>query len=889
MLLSRLVSWFRNLFRRARVERELDAELRACLDLLVAEKVGLGLAPEQALRAAALELGGIEHLKDQVRDVRTGAWLQGVGRDLRYAGRALRKRPGFTAIAALTLALGIGGTASIASLVYALFEARLPFPGADRLVHLYQTQPGLDEYTQLSYVDYRYYREHARSFASLAAHYTAPLHLVAGEQSAAIFGSVASPNYFETLGLRPLSGRFFDRDEELVPGRDPVVVLGYDFWQSRFAGSPDVLGRVIRLNGVPFTIIGIAPRGLVGVALGRAQVSLWIPASMFQVGYKYCDGLAPGCNVVNLIGRLAPGVTLSAAQSELTALARQLETANPEVNKGLGVVVLPARGSDPNRQAESARTLTLLGGAMSLVLLIVCANLAGLLLARNLARARETALRLSLGASRARIVRELLAESLLLALLGGSLGIGVAGLGNRLIQSFYQVDYGGRPAFFRLGLDPAVLGLTLAVTLATVLAFGLVPALRASRTGLLTTIKDAGQSPSAGRSRLRDALVVLQFALALVLVVDASLLIRSLRHIAQGEQFDAARVVTVRLRPTLAGYDSARARAFQLEVHRRLEATPGIVAASPARIPAIWVSITTGVWLPDAVPADPSRGTRVAFNRVGPRFFELLGVHPTLGREFDRRDVAGAPAVVIVNQAMAERWWPGRNPIGRPVVVGGVPSEVVGVVPNLQYRFAGQPAEPFVYQSYWQGRPGDPISTESVTHIRVAGSPQAMLPLIRRVIASVDPDLPVSEENALVDRLMYEYQPVRFAGTLLVWFGALALFLSAFGLFGVLAFRVAERTREIGVRMALGAGSGRVARLVLGRGVALALTGLGLGAAGTLASLRLFRSLVYGVPLGDPLGFAAASGVLLLVALAASYLPARRATRLDPLLALRHD
>ena len=886
---SRAASWFRNLFRRSRVERELDDELRSVRDLLVAEKIKAGMDPAGAARAAALELGALEQLKEEVRDVRAGAWLQGLGRDLRYAARALKKRPAFTAIASLTLALGIGCTASIASLVYALFQAGLPFPGADRLVHLYQVQPGQDEYTQVSYVDYRYYREHARSFVSLAAHYTAPLHFVNGNESAAIMGSVASPNYFETLGLQPARGRFFNQAEAELPGRDPVVVLGYQFWQAHFGGSPDVLGRVIRLNGAPFTIVGIAPPGLVGVAFGKNQVSLWIPAGMFRVGYKYCDGLAPGCNLVNLIGRLAPGVGVGQAQSELTTLARQLETANPQTNEGRGVLVLPARGGDPNRRSDNAQILTLLGGAVSLVLLIICANLAGLLLARNLARAREIALRLSLGASRARVVRELLAESLLLALVGGALGIGVAALCNRLILGFYQFSYSGFAMFFELGLDSTVLGVTLAVTLATVLAFGLVPALRASRTDLLTTMKDEGQSPGAGRSRLRDALVVTQFALSLVLVVDASLLIRSLRHITQGEQFDATRVATVRLRPTMVAYDSARARAFQVEVHRRLEATPGIIAASPARTPAIWVSITAKVWLPGDPPADPDRATRIAFNRVGPRFFEILGVHPTAGREFDARDGAGAPPVVIVNQAMAERLWPGGNAIGQRVVVDSVSSEVVGVVPDLQYRSAGESAVPFVYQSYWQGDPRDSWSTESVTHILVTGNPRAMLPEIRRVIASVDPDVPVSEDRALVDRLLLEYQPVRFAGTLLVWFGALAMFLSAFGLFGVLAFRVAERTREIGVRMALGAGPGQVARMVLRRGVVLAVTGVAMGVVGALASVRLLRSLLYGVPLGDPLAFAAASGLLLVIALAASYLPARRATRLDPLLALRHD
>ncbi len=884
-----MAHWLRNLFRRAQVERELDEELRSYLDLRTAEKIGQGMSPERARREAALELGGVEQVKEAVRDVWAGAWVRDLGLDLRYAARALGKRPGFTSIATGTLALGIGGIAAILSLVCAVFQAGLPFPDAGRLVHVYQTESGAAEYSSLSYVDYRYYREHTRSFSSLAAHYTAPLHFVSGNESAAILGSVASPNYFATLGLQPVRGRFFSGDEDRVPGHDPVVVLGYRFWQSRFGGSPDVIGREIRLNGATFTVVGVAPPELVGVEFGRVQVSLWIPASMFRVGYKYCDGLAPGCNMVRLIGRLAPGVRVAEAQTELTTLARRLESASPETNQGLGVAVMPARGTDPAGRRDSARILTLLGVAVGVVLLIVCANLAGLLLARNLARAREMALRLSLGASRSRIVRELLAESLLLALLGGTLGVGVAVLGNRLILTLYRFNYSGLPTFFRLGLDPAVLGLTLAVTLATVLAFGLVPALRASRTDLLTNLKDEGHSPGAGRWRLRDGLVVVQVALSLVLVVDATLLIRSLRHIYEGEGFDPTRVVMVRLRPTLVGYEPQRARAFQVEVLRRLEATPGVLSASPAMNPANWADNTIRVWLPASPPADPTQAPSLGTNRVGPRFFETLGVPVVAGRDFEGRDGAGAPAVVIVNQALAERYWPGHNPLGRQLVVDGTASEVIGVVPNLQYRSAGESALPFVYRSYWQGKPGDSWSSESRTHIRVTGDPRAMLQAIRRVISSVDPDMPVSEDQTLVERLGYEFQPVRIAGSLLVCFGAVAVFLSGFGLYGVLAFRVAQRTREIGLRMALGAKRGDVARLVLRRGLALALWGIAAGLAGALGSIRLLDSLLYGVPGADPLTFGFAMVVIVGVALAASWLPARRAARLDPLLALRHE
>jgi len=339
----------------------------------------------------------------------------------------------------------------------------------------------------------------------------------------------------------------------------------------------------------------------------------------------------------------------------------------------------------------------------------------------------------------------------------------------------------------------------------------------------------------------------------------------------------------VRLRPSLIGYEPERAHVFQVEALRRLEAEPGIVSASPAAYPAMWSDNTIEVWPPGSPPA------RAGTNVVGPRFFETLGVHPLAGREFDARDKAGAPAVVIVNHALAERLWPGASAIGQRLMVDSVASEVVGVVPNLQYRLAGRAAEPFVYRSYWQGKPADGWSSDSRTHILVKGDPRVMLPQIRRVIAGIDPDMPLSEDQALVDRLGYEFQPVRVAENLLVCFAALAVFLSAFGLYGVLAFRVAQRTREIGVRMALGADAGAVARLVLRRGALLALVGVSLGVVAALASVRLLGSLMYGISGGDPLAFASAALLMIGAALAASYLPARRATRLDPLLALRHD
>ena len=353
--MARIASWYRNLFRRAGVEQDLDDELRSYRDLLVAEYVRGGMAPDQARRHAALEMGKAEEVKEEVRDVRVGAWLVDFGRDLRYALRSLRRRPGFTAVATVTIALGVGATTAIVSLVFALFEATLPFPEPRRLAHVYGSLPGQTGSYEISYVDYIYFRDHARSFAALSAHYSAPLHLSYGNESAAIIGSVASPNYFETVGLHPLSGRFFAPGEGQVAGRDPVAVLSYRLWQTRFTADPAVLGRTIRLNGAPFTVVGIAPQELKGVTSGNVEIDLWIPSSMIRLGYRYCDGLAPGCNLFALLGRLEPGVTINEAQAELATLARQLETANPQTNQGRRVKVVAARGVAPERQQDSRR------------------------------------------------------------------------------------------------------------------------------------------------------------------------------------------------------------------------------------------------------------------------------------------------------------------------------------------------------------------------------------------------------------------------------------------------------------------------------------------------------------------------------------------------------
>jgi predicted permease len=566
-------------------------------------------------------------------------------------------------------------------------------------------------------------------------------------------------------------------------------------------------------------------------------------------------------------------------------LAKQIESAHPETNRGRGVIVTPARGADPRRRADTPNTLELLAGAVALVLLIVCANIAGLLLARNLSRAREFALRLSLGASRRRLVRELVTESLLLGLIGGGLGLAVAVMCNRVIAGFYA----GPLTWFELRLNPAVLGLALAITLGTVFTFGLVPALRASRTDLMVTLKNEGQTPSGGRSRLRDALLVLQVAVALVLAVDAILLTRSLRHVFAGERFDPNHVVVMRLRPALIGYGFARGRAFQAEVVRRLEATPGVISVSPALFAGNQANQSVSVWLPGRKPVDPDREAPVFSNVVGPQFFATLGVRPLSGREFETNDVAGQPPVVMVNEAAARRFWGSASPIGALLTVDSLTSIVVGVVPDFEYRAAGEPARPVVFRNYWQTDTTDVFLAESRTHVRVSGDPRAMLSRLREVVSAVDRDVPIADQQTLLEWLAGGFQPIRLVMTLLGYFAGLAVFLSAFGLYGVLAFRVAQRTKEIGIRVALGAGRGRVTTLILGRGVALVLTGCAIGIVGAVGSLPLLRNMLYGVESLDPLVFAVAPLLLVAVAAVASYFPASRAARVDPLLALRTD
>jgi putative ABC transport system permease protein len=571
-------------------------------------------------------------------------------------------------------------------------------------------------------------------------------------------------------------------------------------------------------------------------------------------------------------------------------LARQLELTYPDTNAGRSVIVKSARGVTPSRQTESRDTLVLLGATVGLLLAIACANVAGLTVGRGLHRRREVAVRLSLGAGRGRLIRQFLTESVLLGLFGGAAGLVVAFWTKDLLVAYYGVTYSGTELVLDLGLNPVVLAFTVGLSLATGIVFGLVPALQASGVDLITAIKVDSQSGGYGRSRVRDGLVVAQVSLSIVLLIGAGLMIRSVRNIHRGPGFNPELIALLRLRPSLMEYPVNKAWMFQSEVAKELSTLPGVQAVSSSSLPPLpgW-GPQKSLWLPGQEPVDKSHALAVFQNAVTPRYFKTLGLALVQGRDFTDKDDRHGPAVAIVNQTLASHFWPDAGAAGRMLSVDGVTHQVIGVVRDAQYRPTTDGPEPFLYLSYWQQDPKNSFTGDAWVHLRIAGDPAAMLPLLRRTIAQIDPAVPIAEDLPLARRVDYHFRHVRAVSTMLVTLGVLAIFLSAVALYTVLASAVRQRAREIAIRMTLGARRSTVSGLVVRHG--LMLTGLGalLGLAGALAASGLLRSLLFGVSEIDAVTVAGVTLVLTMVTVAACYLPARRASRIDPMVVLRYE
>ena len=812
--------------------------------------------------------------------------------DVKYAARLLARSPGFTAVAIVSLALGVGANTTIFSLLNAFLLQPLPGREPARLATVYTSDYSGPLYSASAYPDYLDFRSGSRAFEGLAAFGIKPLLFTQGSESQRILAQLVSGNFFEVLGLRAAYGRTILPAEETA-GQHPVVVLSDSFWRSRFAADPAVVGRTVALNGKPYTVVGIGPAGFSGLVRGIG-VDLFVPVVMDQS--LTGDSLdSRGNRGLLLIGRLRAGAHVEEARAELAIVARRLHASfkdswtdrrgEPRV-----VSVLPEDASRvlPMVRGPISAFLGVLFAAVGLVLLIACTNVASLLLARANVRRREIAVRLALGAGRARLVRQLLTESLLLSVVAGALGVALAAVALELILAFQPP----LPFSLALGLelDQRVLLFALLLSLATGVGFGLLPALRASRTGLVESLKArGGETPRRRLIALRDVLVVAQVAGSLVLLVGAGLFLRSLsRAQAIDPGFDPERALVFSLDLAAQGYDEAHGAAFYAALQERIAATPGVKAVSFSSYLPLTLGGERRSFRAVGYEPGPGEDMEVASSFVGASYFETMRTALVRGRGFTLQDAPGTRPVVVVNEAFVRRFWPGHDGLGERLVApwhgGEVEMEVVGVARDGKYSSLGEEPTPYIFYPQRQL-----YRSQMAVVVRTQGEPTALVPEMRRQVAALAATLPVYEVKTLVAHLGTALFPARAAATLLGLTGALALLLAAVGLYGVLSYLVTLRTREIGIRMALGARREDVVRLVVGRGLRLAGIGLVIGLVLSAGVTRFASFLLYGTSPLDPVTFASVAALLLGVALLAAWTPARRAASVEPTVALRED
>lgn len=789
--------------------------------------------------------------------------------DVRLAWRALRQSPTFTLVAVLSLALGIGASTSVYSLISTLFFA--PPAGVsdpDGLVRVHQLLKGQPKDHQFSYPEYAYYRDHATVFSELASDNN-PKTLTDTENGDQLLTAVVSPNYFTALGIQPHAGRFFLPEEDTAAGFEPVVVLSHAFWQRRFASDANRIGTRLSLGSTSYTIVGVTPAKFAGTSAG------WTPDIFVTNRAVFSEKDLANGTELDFIGRLKSGRTLDEAQAEITVLWRAFEQAQPKPKRE-GVVVSTLRGVEPEARSSQARLPMLLAAIVGCLLLIACVNLAGLLQTRHSARAREIAIRVALGARKGRVVRQLLAESLLLSQLGGVAGLIVAWWGTLLLERAYAREmFEGTRHFYPLALDGSAFLSTMLIAAVTGVVFGLAPALQASRPAMLPALKEDRSAPM--RSRLRAAFLVVQVALSLVLLIGAALAIQSARTVWTNPGFDAGHVAYFYINPARAGYRDDKATLYTSHLRQRLEAHPLVESISFSWVPPPFAIGTSSI----AVAGDDT--LKVPANWVAPRFFDTLRIPVISGRGIEQRDIDNKHPVVVVNEALARRLWPNQDAVGRTLTIDGSTFEIAGVVHYEGLREEGDATRPYVFASDSGRR-----QLRSVL-VRVKGDAAASLLSLKREIRAVDATVPIHQAMALADVIARQEVDVPIAMGVLTFAGGLALLLTVLGLYGVVALWVAHRTREIGIRVAIGATSSQIVSLVLGEGARLIVIGLPLGVAAATASVRLLSNYLYGVSATDATTFIVITTSLAAIALLACYVPARRAMRVDPVHALRHD
>jgi predicted permease len=894
-VLRNLAGGLRSLFRRKQVGRELDEELNGFLEMAVEEKMKQGMSRKDALRAVRLERGSLEVTKEVVRSAGWESFVETLWQDLRYGVRMLRTSPGFSIVAILTLALGIGANAAIFSVVNGVLLRPLPFPHPDHIVLIYECLPGFGINSPFNAPDFRAFSERQRAFESLAMYSNQRYELSGSGEPERIEAARTSAALFPLLGTEPILGRTFASDED-QPGHS-VLVLSYGLWQRRYGADPNILGRTILLDRQPYTVIGIMPRGfqfpIRGERWNGAPAELWVPLSFTSPelqawGMEYNH---------TLLGRLKRGVTLAQAQRDATRVIAEVEELYP------AQVVAYFRGLHLNARVllygreivGSVRTsLLVLLVAAGLVLLIACANVANLVLARACGRQKEMAIRAALGAARSRLLQQMLLESLLLGVIAGTVGLFIGHTGTRLLISLSPAEI---PRMQGIGMDGPVLIFTLGLSLLTVVFFGLRPAIEASRTHPNQALKETGRGTTQGRARrsVQSILIVSQTALAVILLTGAGLLLRSFAKLLETDPgFHPQRALAMSIPVPLRAYSHAHdIRDFYQELLRRTAALPGVTSVGASTDLPLRAREHDGVVQVEG--RELSSPIETAHSWILGDYFAAMGITLKHGRMFTPEDRLGAPEVVIISETAARAYLPGEDPLGRRLLFGGTWHTIIGVASDVKDSAIEKPADPHNYTPYLamsDGALADPTFDGLRTlhlAVRARSDPSSVLSEVRREIASLDPQLAVADAKTMDAEIQESLAPQRFNLFLITLFAILAVFLASVGVYGVVSQSVAQRKHEFGVRIVLGARVQDVVGITVREGMKLAFLGAAIGSLGAFSLTRLMASLLYGVSAHDPITFIGVVITMCGVAFLACYVPARRAMRVDPMVALRYE
>jgi putative ABC transport system permease protein len=878
-LLSRIGSLLHNTTRKSQIERELTEEVGSYVELLMEKKMKEGMNERDARRAAMVEVGGIEQVKEEVRAGRTGFAIETFFQDLRYGLRSLLKKPGFTLTAVIALALGIGANSAIFSVINGVLFRSLSYANPGSIVMLWERN--VTEATRLQNVvspaNFLDWQKQSTSFEHMAAISDQRVNLTGGAgEPEEIKAQFVSQAFFPALGVQPLTGRFFVPEEDRV-GNDLVIILSHQLWQNRFGGDPAIIGKQATISGRQRTVVGVMPPGFHFL---DNQVKAWMPLALDPaINYREVTG-----RYLRVVARLKPAVTVQQAQAELTGIAKQLEQALPKYNTGWDVNVVPMH---EQVVGEIRPILVVLFAAVAFVLLIACANVANLLLSRAASRQKELALRAALGASRMRLVRQMLTESVLLALMGGVLGVFLAFWGVHLLIGFGPDNI---PRLNEITIDPRALLFTFGVSLLTGLLFGLIPAVQASRPDLNDALKEGSRGSTGGRGRIvRNVFIVAEVSLALVLLVGAGLMIRSFMRLQSVETgFNPENVLTMRAQLPKKKYpEPHQILDFFKQAQDRIAALPGVQAVGAiSYLPLTGLASRDGFRIIGQPAPAPGQEPGVEVRVITSGYFRAMGIPLLKGRLLDERDVKES-RVLLINETMAKRYFAGVDPVGKQMEVswdGSGPDEIVGVVGDIREGALNKEPEPAIYWSH----PRVPYSGMALV-VRTAGDASRFGTAVQKEIRALDPDQPIADVRTMKQVIAKSIARPRFNTLLLSIFAGVALVLASVGLYGVMNYSATQRTHEVGIRMALGATRADIMRLVVGNGMMLTLTGIGIGVAASWALTRVMANLLFGITATDLPTFVGVSAVLAAVAFIANYIPARRATRVNPVIALRYE